>query len=54
MSLIKLSGHFDIIQSAAQDNWFAHLAVEVPAEGASNGWLEPVNDEAYGTYSGLF
>ena len=33
---------------AAKDSWFAHLAVEIPAEGASNEWLEPVDDEAYG------
>lgn len=33
---------------AAKDSWFQHLAVEVPAEGASNEWLEPVDDEQYG------
>lgn len=33
---------------AAPDSWFALLAVEVPAEGASNEWLEPVSDEEYG------
>ena len=33
---------------AAPDSWFAHLAIEVPAEGASNEWLEPVTDEEYG------
>lgn len=33
---------------AAPDSWFVHLAVEVPAEGASNEWLEPVSDEEYG------
>lgn len=33
---------------AAQDSWFAHLAIEVPAEGASNEWLEAVTDEVYG------
>lgn len=32
---------------AAKDSWFAHLAVEVPAEGASNEWLEVVNEEEY-------
>lgn len=32
---------------AAKDSWFAHLAVEVPAEGASNEWLEAVNEENY-------
>lgn len=33
---------------AAPDSWFAHLAVEVPAEGAPNEWLEPVDPEEYG------
>ena len=32
---------------AAKDSWFAHLAVEVPAECASNEWLEVVNEEDY-------
>ena len=32
---------------AAKDSWFAHLAVEIPAEGASNQWLEPVADDGY-------
>ena len=33
---------------AAPDSWFAHLVVEVPAEGGSNEWLEIVTDEEYG------
>lgn len=33
---------------AAPDSWFAHIAVEVPAENSSNEWLEPVTDEEYG------
>ena len=33
---------------AAADSWFQHLAIEVPAEGASNEWLEAVSDEEYG------
>ncbi|MCI7232509.1 MAG: cupin domain-containing protein [Oscillospiraceae bacterium] len=33
---------------AAPDRYFVHLAVEVPAEGSSNEWLEPVSDEEYG------
>ena len=33
---------------AAPDSWFSHLAIEVPGEGASNEWLEPVSDEVYG------
>ncbi|EFQ4468203.1 cupin domain-containing protein, partial [Salmonella enterica] len=32
---------------AAKDSWFAHIAVEVPAEGASNEWLEPVDEAQY-------
>lgn len=33
---------------AAKNSWFVHLSVGVPAEGASNEWLEPVSDEEYG------
>lgn len=32
---------------AAQDEWFSHLAVEVPGEDCSNEWCEPVSDEQY-------
>lgn len=32
---------------AAPDSWFSHLAVEVPAEDASNEWLEPVEEKEY-------
>lgn len=32
---------------AAKDSWFTHIAVEVPSEGGSNEWLEPVTDEEY-------
>lgn len=32
---------------AAPNSWFAHLAVEVPAEDASNEWLEEVEVETY-------
>ena len=33
---------------ASPTSWFSHIAVEVPAEGHSNEWLEPVSDEEYG------
>lgn len=33
---------------AAPSSWFSHLVVEIPAAGASNEWLEPVADAAYG------
>ncbi len=32
---------------AAKNSWFAHIAIEVPAEGASNEWCEPVDEKAY-------
>ena len=32
---------------AAKDGWFSHLAVEVPGEGNSNEWLEPVSQAEY-------
>ena len=32
---------------AAKNSWFAHVAIEVPADGASNEWCEPVDKEAY-------
>lgn len=32
---------------AAPHSWFSHIAIEVPAEGASNEWCEPVSDEEY-------
>ena len=33
---------------AAPDSWFAHLAVEIPAEQGSTRWCEAVSDEDYG------
>ena len=32
---------------AAPNCWFSHLAVEVPGEGTSNEWCEPVPEETY-------
>lgn len=32
---------------AAQDSWFAHLAIEVPGENASAEWCEAVSEEEY-------
>ena len=32
---------------AAPDEWFSHLAIEVPGENSSNEWLELVSDEEY-------
>lgn len=36
---------------ATKSCWFAHIAVEIPADGASNEWLEPVDDQQYSTLS---
>ena len=32
---------------AKADSWFSHLAAELPGEGCSNEWCEPVTDEEY-------
>lgn len=32
---------------AAKDSWFSHIALSVPAEGASTEWLEEVSDAEY-------
>lgn len=32
---------------AAPDSWFAHIAIEAPAEEGSNEWCEPVADDYY-------
>lgn len=32
---------------ATPDNWFSHLAVEVPGKNVINEWLEAVTDEQY-------
>lgn len=32
---------------AMKNSWFSHLSIAVPVEGATNEWLEPVDDEHY-------
>lgn len=32
---------------AQKDSWFQHIVLAVPAEGATNEWLEPVEDKDY-------
>lgn len=32
---------------AAKDSWFSHIAIEVPAENATNEWCEPVDEAFY-------
>ena len=33
---------------AAADSWMSHLAFEIPGEGGSTEWCEPVSDKLYG------
>ena len=33
---------------AAADFWMSHLAFEIPGEGGSTEWCEPVSDKLYG------
>ena len=32
---------------AGADEWFTHIAIEIPADGANNEWLEVVEDDEY-------
>ena len=32
---------------AKKDSWFSHIAAEIPGEGTSNEWCEPVSDKEY-------
>ena len=32
---------------ATAGSWFQHIAISLPADGASNEWLEAVTDEEY-------
>ena len=45
---INISAEVKHWHGAAPDEWFSHLAIEVPGENGSNEWLEPVSDEEYG------
>ena len=37
---------------AKKDSWFSHIAAEIPGEGTSNEWCEPVTDEQYNALEG--
>ena len=32
---------------AKKDSWFSHIAMEIPGEGCTTQWCEPVTDEEY-------
>ena len=37
---------------AGKDGWFTHISIEIPAQDASNEWLEEVSDEEYDKLGG--
>lgn len=45
--VVQISPEVKHWHGAAKDSWFAHIAVEVPKEGATNEWCEPVTNEEY-------
>lgn len=45
--VVNISPEVKHWHGVAKDSWFQHLAVEVPAEGASNEWLEFLPEEEY-------
>ena len=45
--VIEISPEVKHWHGAAADSWFAHIAIAVPAEGASYEWLEEVDDAQY-------
>lgn len=46
-TVINISAGVKHWHGAAADEWFSHLAIEIPGENAKNEWLEPVDDESY-------
>ncbi len=47
-TVINIPANIKHWHGAAPDAWFSHIAVEVPGEGTSTEWHEPVSDEDYG------
>lgn len=45
--IVNIPAEVKYWHGAAKDSAFSHLAIEVPADGASNEWCEPVFDEEY-------
>ena len=46
-TIINIPAEVKHWHGAAPDSWFSHIAVEVPGEGTSNDWREPVTDAEY-------
>ncbi len=45
--VVEISPGIKHWHGAAKDSFFAHIAIAVPAENATNEWLEPVSDKEY-------
>lgn len=46
-SVITIAPEVKHWHGAKADSWFSHIAIEVPGEGQSNEWCEPVTDAEY-------
>ena len=46
-SVVVIPANVKHWHGAQADSWFSHIVIEVPGEGTSNEWCEPVNDEHY-------
>ena len=51
--VVNISPEVKHWHGAAKDSWFQHLAVEVPAEGASNEWLPPPQSLVVASFNGI-
>ena len=45
--VVHIPANVEHWHGAAKDSWFQHLAIEVPGEGTSTEWCEPVSVEGY-------
>ena len=46
-SVVSIQAGVKHWHGAARDSWFSHLALELPGEGVSTEWREPVSDAEY-------
>ena len=46
-SVIVIPAEVKHWHGAKKDSYFSHIACELPGEGTSNEWCEPVSDEEY-------
>lgn len=46
-TVVEIPANVKHWHGACKDQWFSHIALEIPGENASNEWLEPVGEEYY-------